>query len=46
MARKDLLAMYGRIGIIVATFVLIGGVVAAPLLEWAWPPIQIVAHLF
>jgi hypothetical protein len=44
MARKDLLAMYGRVGLIVAVFVLIGGIVAAPVLERIWPPLQTVAQ--
>jgi hypothetical protein len=46
MARKDLLVMYGHVGLIWAVFVLIGGLVAAPLLERIWFPLQILAEHF
>lgn len=36
MARKELMALYGRLGLIVAAFAFIAGIVAAPLLQRAW----------
>ena len=44
MKRRDLLALYGRLGLIMAAFALIAGVVRAPLLPWLWSPRAVVAH--
>ncbi|EIM26694.1 hypothetical protein [Microvirga lotononidis] len=38
MTRKDRVALYGRIGLVLASFAIIGGVVAAPLLRPLWSP--------
>jgi hypothetical protein len=38
MARKDLIARSGRIGLIIAAFALVAGIVAAPLLQKVWSP--------
>jgi hypothetical protein len=37
MTRKDRLALYGRIGLILGSFAIIGGVVAEPLVRHMWP---------
>jgi hypothetical protein len=44
MTRKDVLAWYGHVGLIVAAFALIGGIVAAPLLPGLWAPTLTVAQ--
>ncbi len=36
MTRKDRVALYGRIGLILASFAVISGVVAEPLLRPLW----------
>ncbi len=36
MALKDMLSLCGRIGLIVAAFMLVAGIVAGPLLERVW----------
>ncbi|MBB3018959.1 hypothetical protein FHR70_002013 [Microvirga lupini] len=36
MARKNRVALYGRLGLILMAFALIGGVVAEPLLRPLW----------
>ena len=36
MARKDRVVLYGRVGLILAAFAMIGGVVAEPLLRPLW----------
>jgi hypothetical protein len=36
MTRKDRVALYGRIGLILASFAIIAGVVAEPLLRPLW----------
>jgi hypothetical protein len=41
--RKDLVAAYGRLGIAVAAFVLVAGIVGAPLLPKVWSTTPIVA---
>jgi hypothetical protein len=38
MTHKDRLTLYGRIGLILASFAVIGGVVAEPLLRPLWSP--------
>ncbi len=38
MARKDLVALYGRLGLIVAAFALVAGIVGGPLLQKIWSP--------
>ena len=38
MTHMDRLTLYGRIGLILASFAVIGGVVAEPLLRPLWPP--------
>jgi len=44
MKRTELLGLYGRLGLIVAAFTLIVGIVGAPLLPWLSPPIAVVAQ--
>jgi hypothetical protein len=44
MTRKDRVALYGRVGLIVASFAVVGGVVAEPLLRNVWPSRLIVAQ--
>jgi hypothetical protein len=44
MARKDRVALYGRIGLILASFALIGGVIVEPLLRPLWSPHVTVAQ--
>jgi hypothetical protein len=44
MTRKDVLAWYGQVGLIVAAFVLIGAIVAAPLLPGLWAPTLMIAQ--
>ena len=44
MTRKDAVARYGRIGLIVVAFALVGGVVAAPLLPQVWAPFLVIAQ--
>ncbi len=36
MTRKDRVVLYGRIGLVLASFVIIGGVVIEPLLRPLW----------
>jgi hypothetical protein len=38
MTRMDTMAWYGRMGLIAAAFVLVGGIVAAPMLPSLWTP--------
>jgi hypothetical protein len=38
MARKDLVALYGRLGLIVAAFALVAGIIGGPLLQRIWSP--------
>jgi hypothetical protein len=38
MTRKDRVALYGRIGLVLASFAIIGGVVAEPPLLPLWSP--------
>jgi len=44
MRRNERFAWYGRLGLIMAAFALIGGIVAAPLLPRIWAPPSIVAQ--
>jgi hypothetical protein len=44
MAHKDRVALDGRVGVILASFAMIGGVVAEPLLWSGWSPLLTVAH--
>ena len=44
MTRKDRVALYGRVGLILASFAIIGGVVAEPLLRPLWSPRLILAQ--
>jgi hypothetical protein len=44
MTRKDRVALYGRIGLILASFTIIGGVFAEPLLRPLWSPRLTVAQ--
>jgi hypothetical protein len=44
MTRKDRVAFCGRVGLIVASFAVISGVVAEPLLRDVWPSRLIVAQ--
>jgi hypothetical protein len=37
MSRKDRVVLYGRLGLVLVAFSLIGGVVAEPLLRPLWP---------
>ena len=44
MTRKDRVTLYGRIGLILASFAVIGGVIAEPLLRNVWSSRLIVAQ--
>jgi hypothetical protein len=44
MTRRDILAWYGQVGLIVAAFALISGIVAGPLLQGLWAPTLTVAQ--
>jgi hypothetical protein len=44
MTRRDRVALYGWIGLILASFAIIGGVVAEPLLRPLWSPGMTVAQ--
>ena len=44
MTRKDRVALYGRVGLILASFVVVGGVIAEPLIRNVWPARLIVAQ--
>ena len=44
MTRKDRIVLYGRLGLILAAFAMIGGVVAEPLLRPLWSPQLTVAQ--
>lgn len=36
MAHKDLMALYSRLGLVIAAFALVAGIVGGPLLQQAW----------
>ena len=38
MTRKDLLALYGRLGLIMAAFVFVAAIVLGPLVQKMWSP--------
>ena len=44
MSRKDRVALWGRIGLILLSLALIGGIVAEPLLRPLWSPPLTVAQ--
>jgi hypothetical protein len=44
MTRKDVMAWYGRVGLLMTAFALIAGIVAAPLLPRNWSPPLTVAQ--
>ena len=44
MTRKDRIVLYGRLGLILMTFTMIGAVVAEPLLRPLWSPWLTVAQ--
>jgi hypothetical protein len=44
MTHKDQVALYGRIGLVLASFAIISGVVAEPLLRPLWSPRLTVAQ--
>jgi hypothetical protein len=44
MTRKDRVALYGRVGLILTSFAIIGGVVAEPLIRPLWSPRMTVAR--
>jgi hypothetical protein len=44
MTPKDRVALYGRIGLLLASFAIIGGVVAEPLIRPLWSPQLTVAQ--
>ena len=44
MTRRDRVALGGRIGLILASFAMVGGVIAEPLLRNVWPARLIVAQ--
>jgi hypothetical protein len=44
MTRKDRFVLYGRLGLILVAFAMIGGVVAEPLLRPLWSPRLTVAQ--
>ncbi len=37
MTRKDLVAIYGRVGLAIAAFALVAGIIAAPVLQMLGP---------
>ncbi|MBM6582451.1 hypothetical protein ILT44_19795 [Microvirga sp. BT689] len=43
MKRRDLIARYGRLGLIAAALALIAGIIAAPVLTRIWYPTAVVA---
>jgi len=44
MKRRDLIAAYGRLCLILAAFAFIVGIIGAPLLPQIWPPAAVVAQ--
>jgi hypothetical protein len=44
MIRKERVVLYGRVGLILVSFAIIGGVVAEPLLRPLWSPRLTVAQ--
>jgi hypothetical protein len=44
MTRKDRVTLYAQIGLILASFAIIGGVIAEPLLRPLWSPQLTVAQ--
>jgi hypothetical protein len=44
MRRVDRIAHYGRLGLVVAAFALVAGIVAAPFLQRIWSPALTVAE--
>jgi len=44
MTRKDRVVLYGRLGLVLMAFAMIGGVVAEPLLRPLWSPKLTVAQ--
>jgi len=44
MKRRDLIAAYGRLCLVLAAFALIVGIVGAPLLPRIWSPAAVVAQ--
>ena len=44
MTRKDRVVLFGRLGLILVAFAMIGGVVAEPLLRPLWSPQRTVAQ--
>jgi len=44
MTQKDRAALYSRIGLILAAFAMVGGVIAEPLLRPLWSPQVTVAQ--
>jgi hypothetical protein len=44
MKSKDLLGLYGRLGVILAAFAFMVGIVGAPLLPWLSSPITVIAQ--
>jgi hypothetical protein len=43
MKRRDLIVLYGRLGLIAAAFAFIAGIIAAPVLTRIWSPTAVVA---
>jgi len=44
MTRKDLMAVYGRLGLVLAAFAFILGATLAPLLPWPWTSAETAQH--
>ena len=44
MKREDLLRLYSRLGLVVAAFTLIIGIIGSPALPRIWPPSVMVAQ--
>jgi hypothetical protein len=44
MRHKDLFGLYVRLGMVVAAFALIVGIIGAPVLRWLWHPTVIMAQ--
>jgi hypothetical protein len=44
MKRRDLIAAYGRLGLIAVAFALIAGIIASPVVTRIWPSSAVVAQ--
>ncbi|WP_457092601.1 hypothetical protein [Microvirga sp. P5_D2] len=44
MTRKDRVALYGRVCLVVVSLAMIGGIIAEPLIRMVWPPSLTIAQ--